>query len=90
MKHRLPYIAAALTLLMAIVCLILFMGTYDLSPDNWGPRGVEFEEWYKAWKAHRDRYVLIGICSLLAFVIFLLVGLWLNLKCARSLTSRSS
>lgn len=90
MKHKLPYIAAALSFLIAMWSLIYFMGTYDLNPHNWGPRGVEFEEWYKAWKAHQDRYILIGIGSLLAFVGFLLVGLWLDLKRAGSLTSRSS
>jgi hypothetical protein len=80
------YIAASLTLVLALVCFILLMEMYDVAPNNWGPQGVEFEEWHRVWRAHRDRYGLLGIASLSAFVVLLLVGSWCDLNRSRRLT----
>lgn len=86
MKHIVLYIAAALALMVAGACLILIMEMYDLSPHDWGPSGVEFAEWFGAWRARRDRYALIGACSGLAFVVLALTGLWFDLRRGRRLT----
>lgn len=70
-------------------CLVSLMEVYDLTPQNWGPRGVEFDEWARAWTAYRDRFVLIGASSLIIFVVLILAGLWLDLRSHRRPTSLS-
>lgn len=63
MKSQLLYFASAVALLAWLVCIALLMEHFDVKPHSWGPQGVEFEEWYKVWRARRDLYAWVGVCS---------------------------
>ena len=77
MKRNLLLLAATLSLLVSLGTVVLFMEHYDVKPQSWGPKGVEFEEWHKVWSARRDLYVWVGICSFFTAVALAAGGLLL-------------
>ena len=74
MKSRLCFAASAFALIAGLVLIALFMEMYDVKPQTWGPQGVEFAEWHRAWSARRDLYILSGAGSLCTGMVLCLVG----------------
>ncbi len=51
MKFKLLFAASAVALIVGLVSIVLVMEMYDVKPQTWGPQGVAFEEWHRAWSA---------------------------------------
>ena len=76
MKSKALFAASTLAFIVGLASLVLFMEMFDVNPQTWGPRGVEFPQWHAAWIARRNLYVLLVIGSFLAAMALFVAGLF--------------
>ena len=62
--------------LVLLFCVFSLRQMYDLTPHTWGPQGIPFEEWHRAWRNKRDLYFWSGLAAFLTVTVSVIVALF--------------